>query len=81
MKTLTTLALLCATMITHTAYAHAGHDISYIFNNTTQSLLIIAKPSQSIADACASAARAGVAARTVKVKQMIKGKYITVKCN
>ena len=80
MKTFTTIALLCTMLLAPAAYAHNAHDISYIFYNTTQSLLIIANEGQTKADACASATRTGVAASVVKVKQMIKGKYITVKC-
>jgi len=81
MKTLTTIALLCTTLLTGTAHAHAGHDVSHIYNTVTQSLLIIAKPNQSTADACADAARTGYAARTVKVQQTINGKFVYVKCN
>jgi tRNA/tmRNA/rRNA uracil-C5-methylase (TrmA/RlmC/RlmD family) len=78
LKTLTTIALLCTTLLAGTVHAHNAHDISYISRNDT--LIIIPKPAQSTASACADAPRTGVAASIVKIRLIVKEKIVYVTC-
>lgn len=80
MKTLTTLVLLCITLLSGSAYAHASHDTDYSYDSTTKTLLINAVLNQTVTVACASAARTGIAAPIVKVRMTVMGKIVTVTC-
>jgi len=80
MKTFTTILTL-ALLLPAGAYAGERHDVSYIFNHDTGTLLILPKAGQSFVDACADGKGVEGAVRVTKVLSTKGDKNTFIRCN